>query len=164
MAFCTHCGASVPDGAQFCTRCGTPLTPAGDSAPFVPEPQGGAQQAFAPESAPLQPSGEADITAPASGGAFVSARWTLPKEQARPQAPAQPPQYAQPQAPYGQQPYGAQPFAQPQAPYQQPYGQQPQYYSQQAPARKKNLSMGKILLIAVLVIVVLSVVSWLLGL
>ena len=28
MAFCPNCGAALPDGRSFCTRCGAPLTPA----------------------------------------------------------------------------------------------------------------------------------------
>ena len=25
MAYCQHCGSSVPDGSSFCTNCGAPL-------------------------------------------------------------------------------------------------------------------------------------------
>ena len=27
MAFCTNCGAELPDGAKFCTECGTRIAP-----------------------------------------------------------------------------------------------------------------------------------------
>jgi uncharacterized RDD family membrane protein YckC len=41
--FCSHCGASLPEGATFCPRCGTPVTrPAGETAsvsvPYSPAP------------------------------------------------------------------------------------------------------------------------------
>ena len=35
MAFCTHCGAQLPDGARFCTSCGTPT-----AAPNAPQASG----------------------------------------------------------------------------------------------------------------------------
>ena len=35
MAFCTNCGAQVPDAARFCVNCGTPAAGAGTVAPIV---------------------------------------------------------------------------------------------------------------------------------
>ena len=44
MAFCTECGANVPDGVKFCTGCGSPMKlPA--AAPPTPEPQAASTQA-----------------------------------------------------------------------------------------------------------------------
>lgn len=37
MAFCTHCGAKLPDGAKFCTTCGTPIA-AAPTANLTPQP------------------------------------------------------------------------------------------------------------------------------
>lgn len=37
MAFCTHCGAKLPDGAKFCTTCGKPLTGAPAAKPAEKE-------------------------------------------------------------------------------------------------------------------------------
>ncbi len=36
MAFCTNCGASLPDGTAFCTSCGTKLAPAPAPRPAAP--------------------------------------------------------------------------------------------------------------------------------
>ena len=46
MAFCSKCGASLPDGAQFCGVCGSPVGGAGPARPAQPaQPQyGGYQQ------------------------------------------------------------------------------------------------------------------------
>ncbi len=49
MAFCTKCGAQVPDGSGFCTSCGAPIAAAAASAP-QPTPQ--PAQAPAPAPAP----------------------------------------------------------------------------------------------------------------
>jgi uncharacterized protein (TIGR00266 family) len=35
MAFCTNCGAQVPDAARFCVNCGTPAAGVGTVAPIV---------------------------------------------------------------------------------------------------------------------------------
>jgi hypothetical protein len=35
MAFCTECGANVPEGVNFCTECGKPITVAVAAAPPV---------------------------------------------------------------------------------------------------------------------------------
>lgn len=39
MGFCTKCGASLPDGAQFCTSCGTPVGGARPMRQAQPAPQ-----------------------------------------------------------------------------------------------------------------------------
>lgn len=36
MAFCPNCGAALPDGRSFCTRCGAPLTAAASPAASAP--------------------------------------------------------------------------------------------------------------------------------
>src|SRR5436190_23173945 len=41
--FCSHCGASLPEGATFCPRCGTPVTRSAEattsvSVPYSPAP------------------------------------------------------------------------------------------------------------------------------
>ena len=38
MPFCPRCGAQLPEGAQFCGECGTPLTPSAPQ-PVQPAPQ-----------------------------------------------------------------------------------------------------------------------------
>ena len=43
MAFCTKCGAQLPDNSQFCTTCGTPVAPAAQYAQSQPQQQGYAQ-------------------------------------------------------------------------------------------------------------------------
>ena len=74
MAFCTECGASIPEGIRFCTSCGTPAPETAQPAPAVAADQ----QPFVPEPAPPAP----QIPAP------------------QPQAYAQPaPQYQQPVQP-----------------------------------------------------------------
>lgn len=50
MAFCTKCGAQVPDGSVFCTSCGAPVGAA--PAPEQPAAQAAPQQAAAPAPAP----------------------------------------------------------------------------------------------------------------
>ncbi len=39
MAFCTKCGAQVPDGTAFCTTCGSPMAAAAPQAAPQPAPQ-----------------------------------------------------------------------------------------------------------------------------
>ncbi|MGA8161390.1 MAG: zinc ribbon domain-containing protein, partial [Acidobacteriaceae bacterium] len=53
-SFCTKCGASIPDGNQFCTACGTPV---GATAAPPPQPGPTAPPAWTPiaSSAPAQP-------------------------------------------------------------------------------------------------------------
>ena len=130
MAFCTHCGAQVPDGAKFCTSCGTPLTapqaapaPAQRPQPAAQRPQA-APQRPAPQAAPVPPAPQAApqpkpfVEAPAEAGEFDLIQWDEPGSdtQPQPQPYAQAPQYAQAQ-PYAQQPQYAQPY-----PQQQPAG------------------------------------------
>ena len=44
MAFCTRCGAQIPDGAKFCTSCGAPVAAAPAANP-TPRPARPAQTA-----------------------------------------------------------------------------------------------------------------------
>lgn len=40
MSFCKNCGSNVPDGATFCSSCGTPVeTQPGAQQPVNPQPQ-----------------------------------------------------------------------------------------------------------------------------
>ncbi len=48
MAFCTKCGAQVPDGTAFCTSCGAAIA----AAPAAPEQPAPAAAAPAPQPAP----------------------------------------------------------------------------------------------------------------
>ncbi len=54
MAFCTKCGAQVPDGSVFCTSCGNPIAaaPAPAPVPEQPAPAAPEQPAAAPIPAP----------------------------------------------------------------------------------------------------------------
>ena len=38
MAFCSRCGAQIPDGATFCTQCGQPLIPVTQNQAYYPTP------------------------------------------------------------------------------------------------------------------------------
>ena len=151
MAFCTHCGAQIPDGAKFCTSCGAPLAaaPAANPAPQAAPAAQPAQPGWSQPRATTTPQGgividapagstvnisdnppaSSGVAAPAEKGEFTLVTWD---DEASP-TPQQP-QY--PQQPYQQQPYAQQPYQQPyqqpqypQQPYQQPY-QQPQYPQQ----------------------------------
>ena len=84
MAFCTNCGARLPEGAKFCTSCGAPVRRA------VSTPQGGIV-IDAPAGASVTISDEApardsDMSAPAQTGTFVASSWTVPKPKPKPQA------------------------------------------------------------------------------
>lgn len=71
--FCTNCGAQVPDGSKFCTRCGSPIAAAPASAPTpvppapapepAPVPEPVATPAPAPEPIPAPPMPE-QVAAP----------------------------------------------------------------------------------------------------
>jgi uncharacterized membrane protein YvbJ len=63
MAFCTHCGAQIPDGAKFCTSCGTPVA--------APQPK-------------------SFVEAPAEAGEFAAIQWDEPGSEAQQQPYAQP--------------------------------------------------------------------------
>ncbi len=155
MAFCTNCGAPVPDGARFCTKCGAPV--AAPSAPQAqptptrtqpvqpaPQPAPASVRATstaqgividAPQGATVtisdEPVQESSFEAPKEKGEFVIASWKAPKPQQQQPQPQQAPQYQQPQ--YPQQPYPQQPYQQ--APQYPQYPQQAQYPPQQsAPA------------------------------
>ena len=52
MAFCTDCGANVPDGKKFCTDCGKPMSPAPPPAQEPARPQAVHTAVAAP---PVQP-------------------------------------------------------------------------------------------------------------
>lgn len=165
MAFCTHCGAPLADGARFCTSCGTPTAAptapqASGPAPAQPvqpqpvqprptqpvqpvrattTPQGGIV-IDAPEGATVTisdtPAQETSVQAPTEKGEFVVASWSAPK-------PAQP-QNAQPA--YPQQPQYQQPqpqYQQPQPQYQQPQYQQPQPQYPQQPVQNGPMTMGQ---------------------
>jgi len=101
MAFCTHCGAKLPDGARFCTTCGNPVA-AAPSRPSRPSaapratttPQGGII-IDAPEGStvtisdsrpgPVRPQAPApDITeAPSTQGEFTLVSWDEPGQPER---------------------------------------------------------------------------------
>lgn len=153
MAFCTHCGAPLADGARFCTSCGTPITaptapqasgPA-PSQPVQPQPvqpqpvQPRPTQPVQPVSATTTPQGGIVIDAPEGATVTIS---DTPAQETSVQAPTEKgefvvaswtaPKPAQPQPqpqPQPQQPAYRQPV-QPQ--FQQPtYPQQPQYQQPQ---------------------------------
>jgi lipopolysaccharide-induced tumor necrosis factor-alpha factor len=44
--FCSKCGAQLPDGTIFCTRCGTPQTPKAADPATSPPPAAAAQPAY----------------------------------------------------------------------------------------------------------------------
>ncbi|MBR5090284.1 MAG: zinc-ribbon domain-containing protein [Ruminiclostridium sp.] len=52
MAFCTKCGAQVPDGSVFCTSCGNPIAATPAPVPEQPAPAAPEQPAAAPIPAP----------------------------------------------------------------------------------------------------------------
>ena len=56
MAFCTNCGAQVPDGTAFCTNCGRPM-----SAPQRPAPGAYAAPAGYPAPAPVRKKSKAPL-------------------------------------------------------------------------------------------------------
>ena len=159
MAFCTHCGAQLPDGARFCTSCGTPVAAAPTVNP-APQPQAPVQQAPQPQAPqynqPVQPQPTPQpaaepprgvvIDAPADATVTISD--DVPPTEASTSAPAEKGEFVvaswsspkkqtpQPQAPaapqqpsYQQSQYPQQPQY-PQYP-QQPYQQAPQYPRQQ---------------------------------
>ena len=56
MAFCTNCGAQVPDGTAFCTNCGRPM-----AAPQRPAPGAYAAPAGYPAPAPVRKKSKAPL-------------------------------------------------------------------------------------------------------
>ncbi|HYA69914.1 MAG TPA: zinc ribbon domain-containing protein [Thermoplasmata archaeon] len=82
MAFCMKCGQQLPDGAQFCLKCGTPVgaTAGGGAAAAPPAPSSsptiadaGVQELKCPTcGAPIKPTfGEAVITCDYCGGSVT---------------------------------------------------------------------------------------------
>lgn len=79
MAFCTNCGAKLPDGSRFCTECGAAIAASAPATPAEPEkkytPEAPAEPAIHPDSvdapmeytAPDQPT-QQSYTPPAQGG------------------------------------------------------------------------------------------------
>ncbi len=153
MAFCTHCGAQLPDGARFCTSCGTPVAAAPTVNP-APQPQAPVQQAPQPQAPqynqPVQPRPTPQpaaepprgIVIDAPADATVTISDGVPPTEASTSAPAEKGEFVvaswsapkkqtpQPQAPAApQQPSYQQPAHQQPPQYQQPY-QQPQYPQQ----------------------------------
>ena len=65
--FCTNCGAQVPDGSKFCTRCGSPIAAAPASAPTpvppAPAPEPVVPSVPTPEPIPAPPTPE-QVAAP----------------------------------------------------------------------------------------------------
>ena len=53
MAFCTKCGAKIPDGKKFCTECGNPVT--GGMPPAPAQPQAVHTAATAVAAPPMPP-------------------------------------------------------------------------------------------------------------
>ena len=93
MAFCTHCGASLPDNVKFCPSCGKPINAAAS-----PSPQPSVVIPAPPDAKVIisdtPPGGETNLRAPSTPGEFVSGSWSAPKPQ-QPQAPASAPSVAQ---------------------------------------------------------------------
>jgi hypothetical protein len=166
MAFCTRCGAQIPDGAKFCTSCGAPVAapaanptprPASRPAQTAPRatttPQGGIVIDAPPGSTVNisdAPPKFSETAVPADKGEFTLITWD---EKPSP-APRQP-QYQQPQQSYRQ----PQPPPQPQQSYRQPqYPQQP--YQQAAPApapeKKKKRPLWVWILVILLGVVILA--------
>lgn len=140
MAFCTHCGAKLPDGARFCTSCGTPVAAAPSSNP-APQPQAPVRQAPQPQAPqyaqpvqprPTQPVQPASTTTP-QGGIVIDA-----PEGATVTISDGPDQEHSVEAPSGKGEFvlasweAPQPRQEPQAPArpQQPQYQQPPVYQQ----------------------------------
>ena len=165
MAFCTHCGAQLPDGVKFCTSCGTPVAasnvsarPSADGRGIVIDAPAGSTVSFSQSTHASETKGEEEMSA---WGEFVPDG----QEQQRPAAPSRP---APPQAPY-QQAYqqafhpqqAQQQYQQPPQPhYQQPAYQQP---VQEPEKPKKKLTFGRILYLALVIIIGLYLLSQLIS-
>ena len=133
MKYCTNCVAQLPDGAKFCTSCGSPIATAPDPVRATTTPQGGIVIDAPPGSTVSisdGPQAPSSMEAPAQSGEFTMISWDEPGSQAaqQPQQPQQPPRPQQPAYQRPQRPS----YQQPQQP-QQPYRQQPQYPQQQYP-------------------------------
>ena len=148
MAFCTHCGAQIPDGAKFCTSCGTPVA-APQAAPRTaqaPPQRPAAQAAPIPPAPQPAPPPKPFVEAPAEAGEFAAIQWDEPGSEAQPQPYAQAPQYAQSQ------------YGQPQQPYAQPYPQQP--YAQPAPAGKKEKKKKPFIVRLLLWLILIAILAY----
>jgi predicted nucleic acid-binding Zn ribbon protein len=72
MAFCTECGANVPEGVKFCTECGKPMGEAAQTAPAAAQAPV-AEQSPVRERPPIQqpqtyPASPAQYSAPSAPG------------------------------------------------------------------------------------------------
>ena len=153
---CTNCGSPIPDGAKFCTECGT-VAPASVAVPVA--------AASEPMPAQYQVDSTAQMTQPAQYQTAPTAQ--MPPGQAPYQAPQQESyqQWQQPAQQAAQQPYGQgqsqqwqQPTAAAASPYQQPVAAapSPQPQQPQSPAPKGN---NKIIAIVVAALVVAGLVG-----
>lgn len=166
MAICEKCGAKVPDGAKFCTECGTLIQPQVLSDAGCPQEIGRDAEVIRPGDF-KEESSIKDDTAPTfveeemHSEGYTPAQpqntyspYTSPVQN---QTPAQQSPYAAPyQAPNTQSPYSAPYQDQAQGTYNQPY-QQP--YAQPYPAAvqtKKKFPAWAIILIVVGVVVVVG--------
>lgn len=138
---CRNCGNRIPEGAWFCTACGTPVRDQAVQQPDESAPGETPTSGEAPTFGETPTSGES----PTPGEAPRPDDWTLPPDYQSPYGSTPPPGwtpspgwtpqaapgYGQPpygQPPYGQPPYGQPPYGQP--PYgQPPYGQPPSAYA-----------------------------------
>ncbi|MCR4824570.1 MAG: zinc ribbon domain-containing protein [Bacteroidales bacterium] len=190
MAFCTHCGAPLADGARFCTSCGTPTAAptaprASGPAPSQPDqpqpvqPQPVQPQPVQPFHATTTPQGGIVIDAPEGATVTIS---DTPAQETSVQAPTEKGEFvvASWSAPKPAQPQNAQPaypqqpqYQQPQPQYQQPQYQQPQYqqpqpqYPQQpaaqetsTPPKKKRSLLGWIVVILVGIAILAMTMGW----
>lgn len=111
--FCTTCGAQLPDGARFCSKCGAPVAPAPKPAPEppAPTPEPAAEQpAPAPAAPEPEPAAEAPAPKPTTAAAPAPDA-PKPPEAASEPVPATPPSPASPDAP--RPPEGMEPTAAP---------------------------------------------------
>ena len=143
MAFCTNCGAQVPDGTKFCTDCGTKIEqPAAAPVQEAPKQEAPQQETPKQEIPVEQPVRKPEEAAPVQGS------YTPPTQQSY-QAPQQsytPPTQQSYQAP--QQQYSAQPAYAPAA----------KAPKQKKPMDKKTLFIiGGAALVVILAIVLIAV-------
>ena len=100
MAFCTHCGAKLPDGAKFCTTCGTPIAaPTANPTPLetqtrVPDTKGEVELAgweeFVPDGQAPKHQAPPSYQAPTYQAGPAGYRPAAPAAPAQRTAPAQP--------------------------------------------------------------------------
>ncbi len=75
MSFCNQCGAELPDGAKFCTNCGTAVGATGTTTRFDPAPDAASTGGWSTYSASPIPS---EPARPVVSGARASFGWLLP--------------------------------------------------------------------------------------